>query len=349
MNFNLLGAARIGAGMIPRGEVALIIAGIGATSMMTINNIKTPIIDPKLFGVTIIMTLLTTIIAPPLLAFLLSIKTKGVKKEIGDISLVHTNFKMPSEFVRDFIFRALVDNLRLDGFRHSEMDREAGIINFRRESMTFTLNISGNDFDFESNLCEVMLIKTAMYETFVELHKNLTELKTMSCPVGMEEAILNGSGKKTSQVQLNLDRIIPSGCVITDLKAENTEDAIRELIGAMERSGRLLDAKRCSEDVLARENIVSTCISGGIALPHARTTGVRELVAAVGISRKGCRSSNHEQITRIFVLSLCPKLGEEPYLQFVAHVASILADEQNLKILETNANSGDIQQLFRNH
>ena len=350
MNFNLLGAARIGAGMIPRGEVALIIAGIGATSMMTVNNVKTPIIDPKLFGVTIIMTLLTTVIAPPLLAFLLSIKAKGVKKEIGDLSLVHTKFKMPSEFVRDFIFRALVDNLRLDGFRHSEIDREAGIINFRRESMTFTLNIIGNEFDFESNFCEVMLIKTAMYETFVELHKNLTELKTMSCPVGMEEAIINGTGKKTSQGVLNLDRIIPPGCVVTDLKAENTEEAIRELIAVLECSGRLPDAQRCTEDVLAREGIVSTCISGGIALPHARTTGVRELVAAIGISRKGCRSaSNPEQITRIFVLSLCPKLGEEPYLQFVAHVAAILADEEKLDVLKNTANSAEIQQLFRHH
>ena len=105
---------------------------------------------------------------------------------------------MPSEFVRDFIFRALVDNLRLDGFRHSELDREAGIINFRKESTTFTLNINDNDFNFESNLNEVMLIKTAMYETFVELHKNLSELKQMATPVGMEEAILNGSARKTT-------------------------------------------------------------------------------------------------------------------------------------------------------
>ncbi|NLF92565.1 MAG: PTS transporter subunit EIIA [Oligosphaeraceae bacterium] len=347
MNFNLLGSCRIGAGMIPRGEVALIIAGIGATSMMTVNNVRIPVINAQLFGVTIIMTLLTTVIAPPLLSFLLSIKRKGVKKEIGDLSLVHTCFRMPSEFVRDFIFRALVDNLRLDGFRHSEIDREAGIINFRKESMTFTLNINGNDFDFESNLDEVMLIKTAMYETFVELHKNLSELKKMASPVGMEEAILNGSAIKTSQEVLNLPHIIPHNCVATSLKAKNSEDAIRELIRLLEQNGRLLDAETCIRDVLAREAVISTCIADGIALPHTRTTGVRELVAAIGISPEGCLHSDGSGAKiRIFVLSLCPKFAEEPYLQFVAHIAAVLSDENNLRILSGKADSAQIHQLF---
>jgi Kef-type K+ transport system membrane component KefB len=46
--FNLRGALRIGAGMIPRGEVALIIAGIGLAS---------GILDNQLFGVIILMIL----------------------------------------------------------------------------------------------------------------------------------------------------------------------------------------------------------------------------------------------------------------------------------------------------
>lgn len=48
MNFNMLGALRIGTGMIPRGEVALIIGGIGVTTMMTLNGERIPILDSKL-------------------------------------------------------------------------------------------------------------------------------------------------------------------------------------------------------------------------------------------------------------------------------------------------------------
>lgn len=56
--FNLLGASRIGIGMMPRGEVALIVAGIGLTR---------GIVDQELFGVSILMTVVTTLIAPIIL------------------------------------------------------------------------------------------------------------------------------------------------------------------------------------------------------------------------------------------------------------------------------------------
>lgn len=68
--FNILGASRIGIGMLPRGEVALIIAGIGLTS---------GVIDRELFGVCILMTVITTLIAPVLLVRLFKNGNKGVR------------------------------------------------------------------------------------------------------------------------------------------------------------------------------------------------------------------------------------------------------------------------------
>lgn len=59
MGFNLRGATRIGLGMMPRGEVALIVAGIGLSQH---------IVGDVVFGVSIMMTLITTILAPLLLA-----------------------------------------------------------------------------------------------------------------------------------------------------------------------------------------------------------------------------------------------------------------------------------------
>ncbi len=56
--FNVRGGYRIGLGMLPRGEVALIVAGVGLSQN---------IIGPNVFGVSIMMTLLTTIAAPILL------------------------------------------------------------------------------------------------------------------------------------------------------------------------------------------------------------------------------------------------------------------------------------------
>ena len=56
--FTRWGAWRVGIGMLPRGEVALIIAGVG---------LSRGVIGSDLFGVSIMMTIVTTIIAPIIL------------------------------------------------------------------------------------------------------------------------------------------------------------------------------------------------------------------------------------------------------------------------------------------
>ena len=66
--FNLMGATRVGVGMMPRGEVALIVAGVGLSQ---------GVIGQNLFGVSILMTLATTLLAPILLVPLFKDKRTG--------------------------------------------------------------------------------------------------------------------------------------------------------------------------------------------------------------------------------------------------------------------------------
>lgn len=63
----------IGVGMIPRGEVGLIFAGIGAAT--TINGI--PIFNAETFSAVVLMVVVTTLITPPLLTFLFRGSTHG--------------------------------------------------------------------------------------------------------------------------------------------------------------------------------------------------------------------------------------------------------------------------------
>jgi len=67
----------IGVGMIPRGEVGLIFAGIGATLLLPTSNGGTePVINSATFGAVVIMVIVTTLMAPPALKWSL----KRVKK-----------------------------------------------------------------------------------------------------------------------------------------------------------------------------------------------------------------------------------------------------------------------------
>jgi mannitol/fructose-specific phosphotransferase system IIA component (Ntr-type) len=81
-------------------------------------------------------------------------------------------------------------------------------------------------------------------------------------------------------------------------------------------------------------------MENGVALPHARTAGVTELVAAVGISIDGCDGSH------IFVLSLCPKRAERPYLQFIARIATIVAAEENRQAIMNSNSPAELREIF---
>jgi len=72
VGFNPMGAWRIGIGMLPRGEVALIMAGIGLSK---------GIIGQDLYGVAILMTIITTAIAPPVLALSFRSEAAGARTE----------------------------------------------------------------------------------------------------------------------------------------------------------------------------------------------------------------------------------------------------------------------------
>ncbi|MDQ1558394.1 MAG: hypothetical protein QOD32_1454 [Pyrinomonadaceae bacterium] len=63
----------VGIGMIPRGEVGLIFAGIGATLMLpNASGVLEPVIGSATFAAVVIMVIVTTLITPPLLKWSLA-------------------------------------------------------------------------------------------------------------------------------------------------------------------------------------------------------------------------------------------------------------------------------------
>lgn len=66
----------VGLGMIPRGEVGLIFAGIGATLWLPgADGARVPVVDAATFGAVVIMVLVTTLVTPPALKW--AMKEKG--------------------------------------------------------------------------------------------------------------------------------------------------------------------------------------------------------------------------------------------------------------------------------
>ena len=66
LNLGIKRAAQVGMGMVPRGEVGIIVAQIG---------LSLAVIGPELYGVVLFMAVVTTLIAPPFLKLLYARRT----------------------------------------------------------------------------------------------------------------------------------------------------------------------------------------------------------------------------------------------------------------------------------
>ena len=72
-----LNRVAVGLGMIPRGEVGLIFAGVGATLVLpNSQGVSQPVINAGVFGVIVIMVIVTTLVTPPALKSTLG-RTRG--------------------------------------------------------------------------------------------------------------------------------------------------------------------------------------------------------------------------------------------------------------------------------
>lgn len=106
--FNGLGALRVGLGMLPRGEVALIVAGLGLAQ---------GVLTPQLYGVSVMMAILTTLVAPPLLNPLLTERTGLRRAHRGDAPAQElVALDLPREDVVELLLGRVVEALRREEF-----------------------------------------------------------------------------------------------------------------------------------------------------------------------------------------------------------------------------------------
>lgn len=92
-------------------------------------------------------------------------------------------------------------------------------------------------------------------------------------------------------------------------------------------------------ELLARDRLDTTCLGNEIALPHARTEHVSDLVLAVGRSPKGVNFEKDNQTVRLLFVLGTPKTNPMGYLQVVSTLCKIFKNPVNREALlaaETN-------------
>ena len=98
----------------------------------------------------------------------------------------------------------------------------------------------------------------------------------------------------------------------------------RQVIGSLIAALDLRDPTAAIKAVLAREELGSTLVAPGLALPHARFDEVKHVEAAVGICPSGVHDPHsHGQPVRVYVLFLGPSDDMKEHLAFLSGVSKL--------------------------
>src|ERR1700720_1405949 len=149
---------------------------------------------------------------------------------------------------------------------------------------------------------------------------------------------------------MSLASLLTAEQIIPEMKATERWAAIVELIELLVARGKIKPPDR--ESILAslkqREETMSTGIGFGIAIPHASSDRLDEVVASFGRSTNGIEFDALDNApVKFVVLFIVPKNQFQTHLRTLASIAKFLNDRGTREKLAGAKSTEEILSIFR--
>jgi mannitol/fructose-specific phosphotransferase system IIA component (Ntr-type) len=162
-----------------------------------------------------------------------------------------------------------------------------------------------------------------------------------------------GTGGDTSSVvgiaDMKLSKLLSADQILLDMKAVEHWSAITELVDHLVAIGRLPKEQRepCLAALKSREEWVSTGIGAGVAIPHAFSDTMDEVVAVFGCSKAGLdfESLDHAPV-HFVILFIVPRQNYHLHLRTLAAIAKMFTNREIRRQLAEAETLDDILAIF---
>jgi mannitol/fructose-specific phosphotransferase system IIA component (Ntr-type) len=137
--------------------------------------------------------------------------------------------------------------------------------------------------------------------------------------------------------------------VRAELIADDKEGLIREMTRSLLEAGELAEEESESivKAILKREELGSTGIGRGVAVPHTKHPSVDKLIGTVGVSPEGVdfNSLDGEKVNLFFLL-ISPPDRPGDHLRALENISRQLRDDTFCKFLKQSKTVEDMHQLL---
>lgn len=130
---------------------------------------------------------------------------------------------------------------------------------------------------------------------------------------------------------MNLTTLTQRDALCLNARFTSREEAIRTLAQRLTALGKIADSDTFLEAVFARENLGPTALGEGLAVPHGKTSAVKEAAFAVATLSKPLSwegVDGPEAVDLIFLLAIPQEEAGSTHMQLLTALTTRLADEE---------------------
>ncbi len=137
--------------------------------------------------------------------------------------------------------------------------------------------------------------------------------------------------------------------ILSQLKAQDKEGAIREMVQALCEAGKIQADELDSivEAILKREELGSTGIGRGVAVPHTKHPSVDHLIGSVAVNPQGVDFASLDgEAVYVFFLLISPPDRPGDHLRALENISRQLRNDTFCRFLKQAKSTEDIQTLL---
>ena len=141
-------------------------------------------------------------------------------------------------------------------------------------------------------------------------------------------ARLSSDSVKQSEQTIQVRNILSPDRIVF-INQTSKHDALVELADVLATAPQVKDGAELTQEILKREELMSTAIGRGIAIPHVRLSSVTDLVMAVGVCRKPIedfQTIDDQPVNLLFMIAAAYN-QHSYYLKTISHFSAKFKDK----------------------
>lgn len=139
---------------------------------------------------------------------------------------------------------------------------------------------------------------------------------------------------------MKVSNLLTQDMVISDLEHQERDEVLKEMVAFLKRRNKISKEKSLFEKLVQRENLGSTAIGDGVAIPHCKIKSVNDPIVLLAISKEGVDfHAMDESRSHIFFLVVSSPDNPSLNLQILAAIAHLVRKAETLfkRVLETKS------------